>query len=282
MKKYIHGFNQSEVLKVYTEKDGKPDLYLTMDDLAILEYITNMLSSDSCEHIVNKDMVYVWINRTKIVTDLPILRVTEHRVSQILKKLESLELISRITKSQRGSGSKTYISITDITLMLMEDDFRELMLEKFREAKNCTPNISNNLYNINNTNIYKYINNNILLDMQKIAPHKQNTYDNYTLAINEYTEDEELREMLFRYLHLNLNRKDGKKIKSVDYFKGQLRKLDTLKGDKLTIVSNSVTNNWATFVEAYSYSNYSKPKVKQIDKQEIKPFTGEGVCNERF
>lgn len=95
---------------------------------------------------------------------------------------------------------------------------------------------------------------------EKQKTKKLNMYEKCILEIDNYTADEKLREALKTYLGIRLNMKD-KKLLGVNQFKGLLKTLSNLKGDKVAIVERATERGWASFFELkdYQYSNYRKP-----------------------
>ena len=107
---------------------------------------------------------------------------------------------------------------------------------------------------------------------------KLNLYEKCMNAIDEFTEDVELKSALKEYLEIRLNpSKDSRlydrKIAHLNVWKAQLNSLNTLTGNKLDIVNQSIRNAWAKFVDIDPnkvegtpvYSNrYTKEEIEQI------------------
>lgn len=248
MKRYILNFDQEFVLKIY-----KDNLSLTTDDLLILHHIIDMFLSNSCEHITKNDKEYVWVNRKKILEDLPILAITEHRLSTIFAKLEKLELVERKVIAIKGSGSKTYFHLTDITLSALEKPYLDKVLAKLdtlRDDKNVK---SDNIYNIYSS-IYTYYSNNIsnISDLTKMSSQEEKKLSTPQKCLLEnekrYSDSPELLKILNEYLYVRLSIKD-KPLEGIGRWKGMLNVLDKMQSDKVAIVQQSIDNRWAKFVE---------------------------------
>lgn len=87
---------------------------------------------------------------------------------------------------------------------------------------------------------------------------KPNLYSNCISAIEEFTEDTEVKEKLVEFLKVRLERKD--KPFGINTFKGMLKKLRTLtesKAECLKIIQQSIDMQYPSFFEL------SKPKYKK-------------------
>lgn len=265
MKKYIYNFDQEFVMKIYNDNER-----ITTDDILILNYILDMLCSETCEHIHQNNNLYVWINRDKLLEDLPILDINKRRLSGILNKLESLQLINRVKTTRRNQGSRTYVAVTELTLSALESSYLEKLkkqLESFRSAKNCTSdNIINNIL----ITIDKYLNNNIYNTNIRSAKNctSNNLFTQCVSEIDKYTSDQELKDKLVEYLKVRLSIKD-KPFKSY-HFANQLKTLDALTGDKITIINQSIERRWAKFVEPqkYKYNTFEDRKLHVFGEPE--------------
>lgn len=104
MKYSILGFNQKLVIK-YNDID--------VMDLLLLDYIYNAIASPSMAHIVEDNVCYVWLQHSKIHSDLPILQISEERLKKRIKKLVDLQLLqSKQIFNSKLRGSRAYYAIT--------------------------------------------------------------------------------------------------------------------------------------------------------------------------
>ena len=90
---------------------------------------------------------------------------------------------------------------------------------------------------------------------------KPTLYSKCADEICSYTDDYNLRQVLTDYLVMRLAVKD-KPIRGVNQWKGMLNKLNTLQGDKYTIVNQSLEKGWLTF---YPITNNSSNKFSEGD-----------------
>jgi hypothetical protein len=105
MKYSVLGFNQEKIIN----KKQKIDL----EDLFLLDYIWQAQAQQSMQHIIKDEVIYVWLNHSKILEDLPILNIKEDMLKRRLKKLADLELIkSTIIANDKHKGTKAYYGIT--------------------------------------------------------------------------------------------------------------------------------------------------------------------------
>lgn len=105
MKQTILGFNQEASVK----------LGLTIKDLLLLQYVAYASMSDSMKTVFDEDGIkYVWLQRTKIIEDLPILNIKERELNYSINRLKELGLLQ--TKDIRESGvrgSCIYYGVTE-------------------------------------------------------------------------------------------------------------------------------------------------------------------------
>ena len=110
---------------------------------------------------------------------------------------------------------------------------------------------------------------------------KLNLYEKCMNAIEEFTVNEDLRNILRQYLDIRLNpskgsRLEDKRIAHVNQWKAQLNTLNQLSGNKIDIVKQSITNAWAKFVDVKSNSvehapvlsdRYTKEEIEKIKER---------------
>ena len=103
MRYSIMNFSQSELLKY--------DLDLT--DVLLLDYIQKALSQPSMTKIVKNNQPYVWLYHSKILEDLPILKIKQEALKKRLANLVKKRLIqSEIVYDANGRGTKAFYTIT--------------------------------------------------------------------------------------------------------------------------------------------------------------------------
>lgn len=128
------------------------------------------------------------------------------------------------------------------------------------------PNNSNN--DINNISEYESkMYNDDVIKTRKISnadstPKKKlNLWDKCVQSIDEYTDNQSLRDALVEYLKVRLAIKDKPIYHS--QWKALLRKLGTLAGDPVKIVNQSTELGYASFYELRrNYANYNRPNLQ--------------------
>lgn len=286
MKYNILDFNQCEVIKFNEQANEKIDL----TDLLLLNYVGSALLIPEMEYAIIDNDVYVWLNHTKILEDLPILNIKENMLRKRFHKLSELGLIKCQTKpNESARGSKSYYAITDRTRLLYADSSRckKLPLVERPDVKNYTSDINNSI--INNTDIItnnsNNINNKSNINITTKSP-KHNLYSDCIDIINDFTDNDSLRDCLVQYLNvlLEINRKNGKQLYK-NVFKGKLNALNKIVQenqytDKETedVVMLSVTNGWQNF---YPIKQYNSRLNNNISWQ-INNDTGGEILDEQY
>lgn len=120
----------------------------------------------------------------------------------------------------------------------------------------------------------------VLDDVNKEEPNTKhkNLFDKCNDYINNYTNDPELRAVLREYLLLRLNPGAGTRLSSMplQYFnqwRNLLINLDTLSGNKVNIVKQSISNKWAKFVDVkisrdgVKSNTYTKDEIEGFRKK---------------
>ena len=274
MRYTVLGFNQKQSV----------ELGLDMTDLLLLEYIQKANGTPTMSHIVEDEISYVWVSHEKIHEDLPIINISEGTLKNRLSTLKEKGLIQLIqigNKSRRGS--KSYYSITELTTSLQNDVENED--ERPRHSKMTS---NNKLINIStNVDIDNNISKDILLqpnmddnisdklyDKPEPKKKRKNLYEKCVDAINEYTDDLELQDLLVTYLKMRLEVKD--KPLYYNMWRGQLNKLFSLSNkldDLCNIVQQSIDKGWLSFYEIKSFNG------KKKDLQVISSEFGSVTCD---
>jgi hypothetical protein len=129
MKFEILGFNQEKVV----------ELGLSVNDLILLNYITDAIASPTMQHRVQDGIAYVWLKHDRILQDLPILDIKERSLINYLNKLKDLGLLSVcVIKIDCNRGGKSYYAITEKCEALKYDQLQKIALNQRPTAKNCT------------------------------------------------------------------------------------------------------------------------------------------------
>lgn len=181
------------------------------------------------------------------------LGVSESKITRSIKKLKELGYIEEV-------GFDGRVRKLRVVILTRQD--------KQNDAYN---NITSNIYNKkDNTNVLssaepseiktddsflQYPTKEVLTEKKEKKP---NLYSNCISAIEEFTEDTEVKEKLVEFLKVRLERKD--KPFGINTFKGMLKKLRTLtesKAECLKIIQQSIDMQYPSFFEL------SKPKYKK-------------------
>ena len=121
------------------------------------------------------------------------------------------------------------------------------------------------------------------------SKHK-NLFDKCNEFIDNYTDNNAMKNVLREYLFLRLNPGAGTRLASMplQYFnqwRNLVMTLDTLSGDKVAIVKQSTTNKWAKFVDVkdtrddVKSNTYTKDEIKEFRERaaKIEKEGGQGV-----
>ena len=96
---------------------------------------------------------------------------------------------------------------------------------------------------------------------EKPKSKRKNLYEKCMLEIDSFTDDDNLKAALKTYLEIRLKMKD-KPILGVGQWKGLLKTLNTLTGDKVAIVERATERGWGSFFELKDFSYQKKPNSK--------------------
>ena len=303
MKYSLQGFNQAKLL----ETD------LDCIDLHILNYISFACGSPTMKHLITEeDHTLVWICHEKFHEDLPFLRLSESTLKNRLTALrKGGYLESKTVANQNVRGTRTYYGVTELTMSLVYDATTCQNLDVKTESEMTTSqkkdvierprtekSTSNNTLTIDNklkdsiskdilkpTETTKDISENSKsTDIVKEKPKKENLYQKCYNLIEEYTDDEKLRDLLDSYLRMRLSMKD-KPLYGVNQFRGILNKLSVIGGDPFEIVSFCIERGYASFyppnANNYSAKNNNK-RFSQSSKISSEKVTQEEMDNGYF
>lgn len=105
MRLAIHDYSQevaASMVDTVTEKGKKKSIAIDAADLLILDWFTKFYPFMDKREIEGKE--YGWIKRSKVIEDLPILRISEGAVSDRLKKLVHFKLLDyKLVKDAEGT-----------------------------------------------------------------------------------------------------------------------------------------------------------------------------------
>lgn len=105
MRLAIHDYSQeiaAQMVDTVTVKGKEKKIAIDATDLLILDWFTKFYPFMTKKVIDGKE--YGWIKRSKVIEDLPILRITEGSVSERLKKLVHFKLLDyRLVKDSDGT-----------------------------------------------------------------------------------------------------------------------------------------------------------------------------------
>ena len=271
MRYSILGFNQEQLV----------EYGLNMNETLLLDYIYNAVASPTLEHRLEENKIYVWLNHSKILEDLPILNISEDRIKRLLKHLKESELIDTIKESLgKGRGSKTFYTITEKCEQLRFTRVENNTSIENTSVKNNTSKAVRSVEN--NTSDNKLINNNKLITTKVVEQPKQSLYSKCVNLIDDYTQDESLRSMLTLFLKncLDNARESGRPFYT-NHFKGKLNQLSKLSDSesiRSKIVQQTLDNGWNGFYElknnkrdVHSRLNESGAgNVPRYDKNKVK------------
>lgn len=274
----ILGFNQEKLLSIQTD-----EYKIDVEDLLLLDYIQRALASPKMQRIFNpaNNQSFVWLSHAKILEDLPILDIKESMLKKRLNKLIHLGLIIAVKKSGlSGRGSKSYYTITELVEDLQNIDdttkCKKLSVVERPSVKNYTSDnklILDNKKLEDTTNVVsRTAEDSFLKSDISDKPKKKNLYQNCQDAIDEFTENEEVRDKLKEYLGIRLELAQDKPF-GIRTFKSMLKKLRgfTESGTEcIAIIQQSIDKQWATFYPLKEYKKYSRTKesFESMDIQE--------------
>lgn len=247
------GFNQEKIIN--------SDLDLDMTDLTLLDYIYTACSRPSMIHTFDENnQPYVWLKHSKVLEDLPILRIGEEALKKRIKKLVDCGLLKSIVTSQDTKGRRAYYTITltceelryNNQVYLDTLDNERPSVSKYTSDNKL--NIDNNTDNTNVLSTENSVDDFLVSEISKKPKAKKPTlYSNCMSLIDDFTEDQEVRDNLKDFLTMRLANKD--KPFGANTFKGMLKKLRTLTDSKemcIKIIQQAIDRCYLTF---YPLSN---------------------------
>lgn len=253
MRQSILGFNQSKAV----------ELGLTVSDLLLLQYIMYANGEPTMKHIVEDEVAYVWLQHQKVMEDLPILNISEGTLRNKLSQFRNDGLIkSKTIANCGGRGSRTYYTVTEITMSLINDMEKTTSHKNDTVSEPCHSEVTSNIEldtDIKLESISKDISKPAKpflgsgrpkTPAKKVAeekPKKPSLYDKCVAEIYAFTKNVELQECLLKYLPIRLAMKD-KPIYGLNQWTGMLNKLASMR-DPIAVVKTSTERGWASFYD---------------------------------
>lgn len=257
MRQSILGFNQSRAV----------ELGLTVSDLLLLQYIMYANGEPTMKHIVENEVAYVWLQHQKVMEDLPILNISEGTLRNKLTQFRNAGLIqSRTIANCGGRGSRTYYTVTELTMSLINDMVKTTSQNNDTVTEPCHAEMTSNIELDTNKKL-EYISKDIPKPANSFLgsgkpkpkeekPKKLSLYDKCVAEIYTFTESAELQECLLKYLPIRLAMKD-KPIYGLNQWTGMLNKLSGMK-NQVAVVKTSIERGWASFFDGNQDSNGGK------------------------
>ncbi len=118
MKYSILGFNQEKIITY-----SKDDLRCDLTDLVLLNFILYAQSNPKMKHIMDEEnQPCVWLQHEHILSELPILNITEGTLKNRLLKLRRMDLIaSKTVANENTKGTRTYYRTTALLYDMIFD-----------------------------------------------------------------------------------------------------------------------------------------------------------------
>ena len=262
MKYSILGFNQAKVV----------DAGLDLTDLVILQYIIQANGNPSMKHIMVDDVSYVWLSHKKIQEDLPILGITEGTLRNKLSTLKKEGWIISETEKVH-TGTNTYYSVSLNATSLINDVQREprhseMTCPRHSEMTSDNKLIDNKL-NSNSTNVEleqpAVTQSNTPKRLVTVVPatlpikeKKKNLYEKCQDKIDDFTNDEKIKELLTTYLKVRLEIKEYPLY--ANQWTGYLKELSRLVEsgqDIREVIQQSINRGYRGFFPVKQRGNYT-------------------------
>ena len=263
---------------------------LDLTDLLLLDYVYTACGSPSMVKVVDeKNQPYVWLKHSKILSDIPVINIGEEMLKKRIKSLIDRGLLKSQVKSNNSLGRQAYYTITEECENLRFSNQVEYITrgteDQVEKITLATPQPS-----VINYTSYTQLAKDKELDIPKgkdkssqkseeplsdfeskmfsedikakrrrekieePKPKKLSLWDKCVQHIEEYTDDEKLREALMQYLKVRLAMRD--KPFYAPQFKALLGKLSTLNGSKVNIVLAATQGGWMSFYDEKQNGSY--------------------------
>lgn len=204
MKYTIEGFNQQVALDLYTVENGSI-IKLDASDLVLLRYFVDFYPNTKKVEINGRQ--YAWLAYSKVVTDLPLLRIDKRAVSRRLNKLCKLDILtSHITENNQtmfgfGNNYEKLISSGPVLLNtgLYSNEQRGAVPES---TEGCTSlNSNNNIINNSINTILKKENKEINKENSEVSETNVHTNDTSPYGNEELTPNPLIRNDLWKLIY---------------------------------------------------------------------------------
>lgn len=268
MKYTLFGFSQAKAI----------EYELDVNDLMILRWFVDYKDTGRmAKKIINED-IYYWIKYEAIIEDFPITNWKKDTVYRRFKKLVSKGILKHETIKQCGVWS--YYSLGDNYIHLI-DDGKKIKTEKdengeysksngkFSEvngedSRTNNPSTNNPSTNNNSFNECKNDNKSEKQKTNNKKENKSNKNNSYEEIINEFTDDELIKETIYDFIKM---RTMIKKPLTDRALKGIIKKLKSLARDKKTqiqILEQSIMMNYVGVFPLKEDNQYSKRKKDEF------------------
>lgn len=264
MRNSILGFSQSKLL----EYSATSEYSVTMNDVLILDYVYHAVASPTMEHKIENDISYVWISHQKLIEDLPILNIGKDRIKRILSNLCTLNLLKSITVRREGKGSKSYYTITEECENLKYSNDEGVKITHHDDGTGGKNNPSDNKLLVTDKNKKSIISKDIntvqksdsFLGSVKKPKQKQSLYSKAIGLINDFSDNQKIRDSLVDFLNLQLEiYKEQEKTFYINTFKNRLNKLrnEFSESDWLEVINYAVSRGWQNFYPIPTKNNFN-------------------------
>ncbi len=270
MRYTILGFKQSELTKYD----------LSMNEVLLLDYIYSAIASPRMNHVYQNDCYYVWLNHSKILEDLPILGISNDRLKRVLKHLCDVGLLTTYVEHHVGAGSKTYYAITsacedmrysntEVLKTTLQDTDRSVENNTSRGVENNTSynqlkrdkelnKKSNSKELLRNSDSDSSFLGSVSKTEKKEKPKKKSLYEKCLEEIDNYTDNEELKDLLVQYLKVRLEIAKEKPLYA-NMWKGMIKKLTLIDNNDIDtakeIIQQSIERGYLAFYPVTKYKN---------------------------
>ncbi len=220
---------------------------------------------------------------------------SERKVSEAITKLCDLGYLETISFNGRVRVLKSNISLAVCsrqTSKICEADSQNLLPNNiYNNIENNNKTISKDIVEESstktNTNI-NYVRKTKVMDIishneDKSNKKGKNRFEQCLDTLDEYTNNDKLKESLITYLKFRLEVRDKPLYKN--QWKGMLNKLDTLASDldtQIKIVQYSLDKGYLSFYPVPSYNYTKQTQKKFIDDQVTVKNEEEEITHERF
>lgn len=266
MKYSILGFNQEKITQTT----------LDLTDLLLLQYIIQANGNPDMKHIIRDEVSYVWLSHNKILSDLPILRISEGTLRNRIVNLKKEGWIISATV-KLSTGTRTYYSVSLKATSLINDvgsENEEPRHEKMtcpRHEKMTSDNklIDNKLNNSNSTKVEleqpTVTQSNTPKRLVTVVPatlpikeKKKNLYEKCQDKIDDFTKDENIKELLTTYLKVRLEIKDYPLYANqwTGYI-NELKRLVESGQDMREVIQQSINRGYRGFFPVKKYNKQS-------------------------